>query len=112
MAAREARRGTRFATCPLTKSGFGLPTRPGLGPRLEKTQNLVSTNVPEVIESLRASCNGIGMAMTEVVMSAGSGSGVACGRGLLGFGILWKWRFSCRSVADVARVAIGLSTSL
>jgi len=37
---------------------------------LEKTQNLVSMNVPEVIESLRASCNGFGMAMTEVVMSA------------------------------------------
>ena len=26
--------------------------------------------LPEVIESLRASCNGIGMAMTEIAMSA------------------------------------------
>jgi len=31
---------------------------------LEKTQNLVSMNVPEVIESFKASCNGVGMAMT------------------------------------------------
>ena len=44
--------------------------RPDLDPRLEKAQNLVSTKVPEVIESLRASCNGIGMVMTEIAMSA------------------------------------------
>ena len=36
--------------------------------RLENTQNLVSINVPEVIESLRASCNGVGMSMTEAAM--------------------------------------------
>ena len=35
-----------------------------LDPRLEKTQNLVSTNVPEVIESFKASCNGNGIVMT------------------------------------------------
>ena len=33
---------------------------------MEKTQNLASTNVPEVIESLRASCNGIGIVMVRV----------------------------------------------
>jgi hypothetical protein len=54
----------RLATCPLTKSAFGFATRPGFELRLEKTQHLVSTNVPEVIESLKASCNGIGMVMT------------------------------------------------
>ena len=59
----------RFATCPLAKSSFGSPTRPALDPRLEKTQNLVSTNVPEVIEPLRASCNGIGMVMVKGAMS-------------------------------------------
>ena len=37
-----------------------------LDPRFEKTQNLVSMNVPEVIESFRASCNGNGIAMTKV----------------------------------------------
>ena len=52
------------------KSAFGSPMRPDLDPRLEKAQNLVSTKVPEVIESLRASCNGIGMVMTEIAMSA------------------------------------------
>ena len=52
------------------KSAFGSPTRPDLDPRLEKTQNLVSMKVPEVIESLRASCNGIGMIITEIAMSA------------------------------------------
>ena len=51
------------------KSAFGSPTRPDLDPRLEKTQNLVSMKVPEVIESLRASCNGVGMAITEIAMS-------------------------------------------
>jgi len=40
--------------------------RSGLDPRFEKTQNLVSTNVPEVIESLRASCSGNGIAMAKV----------------------------------------------
>jgi hypothetical protein len=52
------------------KSAFGFTTRHVFELRLEKTQNLVSTNVPEVIESLNASCNGIGMAMTEVATSA------------------------------------------
>ena len=47
----------------LTKSAFGSPARPGVELRLENTQNLVSTNVPEAIESLRATCNGIGIAM-------------------------------------------------
>ena len=58
-------RGTRLATLSFTKSAFGPPTRPGLELRLEKTQNLVSTNVPDVIESLRASCNGIGIVMAK-----------------------------------------------
>jgi len=40
--------------------------RPDLDRRLEKTQNLASTNVPEVIESLRASCNGNGIAIATV----------------------------------------------
>ena len=62
-------RGTRFATCPLTKSAFGCPTWPGLDPRLEKIQNLVSTNVPEVIESLKASCNGSGIVMAKIEVS-------------------------------------------
>ena len=66
--AREASRGTRFTTCPLTKSAFGSPTRSDLDPRFEKTQNLASTNVPEVIESLRASCNGNGIVMGNVAM--------------------------------------------
>jgi len=35
--------------------------RPGLDARFEKSQNLVSTKVPEVIESLRASCSGNGI---------------------------------------------------
>ena len=52
------------------KSAFGSPTRPGLDPRLEKTQNLVSTNVPEVIESFRASCNGNGIVMAKIATSA------------------------------------------
>ena len=56
----------RLTTCPLAKSAFGSPIRPDFCPRLEKTQNLVSTNVPDVIESLRASCSGSGMVMTNV----------------------------------------------
>ena len=57
--------------CPFTNSAFGSPTRPAFVLRLEKIQNLVSINVPEVIESLKASCNGIGMAaMKKVAMSA------------------------------------------
>jgi len=68
--AREARRGTHLATCPLTKSGFGFPTRPGLDARFEKSQNLVSTKVPEVIESLKASCNGNGIVMVRVATFA------------------------------------------
>ena len=69
-AVREARSGTRFATCPLTKSGFGSPMRPGLDVRFEKSQNLVSTKVPEVIESLRASCSGNGtLAIFKVTTS-------------------------------------------
>ena len=40
--------------------------RSGLDPRFEKTQNLVSTKVPEVIESLRASCSGNGIVMVKV----------------------------------------------
>ena len=59
----------RFATCPLTKSAFGSPTHLAFELRLEKTQNLVSTNVPDVIESLRASCNGIGMVIARVTTS-------------------------------------------
>jgi len=47
--------------CPLTKSGFGSPTRPSLDARFEKSQNFVSTKIPEVIGSLRASCNGNGI---------------------------------------------------
>ena len=39
---------------------------PGFDVRLEKSQNLVSTNDPEVIESLRASCSGIGTVMSNV----------------------------------------------
>jgi len=35
--------------------------RPGLDVRFEKSQNLLSTKVPEVIESLRASCSGSGI---------------------------------------------------
>ena len=68
--AQEARRGTRFTTCPLTKSGFGSPTHPGLDARFEKSQNLVSTKVPEVIESLRASCSGNGIVMVRVATFA------------------------------------------
>ena len=60
----------RFAMCPLTKSGFGSPTRPGLDARFEKSQNLVSTKVPEVIESLRASCSGNGIVMVRVTTFA------------------------------------------
>ena len=71
MAVLATRCGTRFATCSLTKSAFGTPTRPGADRRLEKSQNLVSTNDPEVIESLKASCNGTGMVMAEVATSAG-----------------------------------------
>ena len=67
--AREASRGMRFATCPLMKSAFGSLICPGLDPRLERTQNLVSTNVPEVIESLSASCNGNGIVMVRITMS-------------------------------------------
>lgn len=62
-------RGMRLATCSLTKSAFGPLTCPGLDPRLEKTQNWVSTKVPDVIESLRAPCKGIGIAMAGVVAS-------------------------------------------
>ena len=61
MAAQEPSRDTRFTTCPLTKCAFGSPTRPDLDLRLEKAQNLVSTNVPEAIESLRDSCNRSGI---------------------------------------------------
>jgi hypothetical protein len=53
----------------LTKSAFGSPIRSGLDPRFEKTQNLVSTKVPEVIESLRASCNGNGIVMVKAATS-------------------------------------------
>jgi hypothetical protein len=63
--AREASRGTRFATCPFTKSAFGSPVRSSFDPRFEKTQNLASTKVPEVIESFRASCNGNGIVMVK-----------------------------------------------
>jgi len=53
----------------LIKSGFGSPTRPSLDVRFEKSQNLVSTKVPEVIESLRASCSGSGIVfMVKVAM--------------------------------------------
>jgi len=39
--------------------------------RFEKSQDLVSTKVPEVIKSLRASCNGNGIVvMVKVAMSA------------------------------------------
>ena len=44
--------------------------RPGFDVRLEKSQNLVSTNDPDVIESLRASCNGIGISMAGVATFA------------------------------------------
>ena len=57
------RRGTLLTTFPLTKRAFGSPTRPDLELRFEKTQNLVSMNVPEVIESRRASCNGVEMSI-------------------------------------------------
>ena len=67
---RAPRRGTVLTTCPFTNSAFGSPTRPGFEVRLEKTQNLVSMKLPEVIESLRASCNEVGMAMTEIAMLA------------------------------------------
>ena len=44
--------------------------RPGLYARFEKSQNLVSTKVPEVIKSLRASCNGNGIiVMVKAAMS-------------------------------------------
>jgi len=44
--------------------------RPGLDVRFEKSQNLVSTKVPEVIESLRASCSGNGiLVMVRVATS-------------------------------------------
>ena len=77
--AREASRGMRLVMCPLTKSGFGSPTRPGLDVRFEKSQNLVSTNVPEVIESLRASCSGNGIVMVKVVTrSSLSGASDEC----------------------------------
>ena len=56
-------------TCPFTNSAFGSPTRPVFGLRLENTQNLVSINVPEVIESRRASCTGIGISMVGVAVS-------------------------------------------
>ena len=52
------------------KSGFGSPMRPGLDPRFEKSQNLVSTKVPEVIESLRASCSGNRIVMVRVATFA------------------------------------------
>lgn len=66
---RASSRGTLLTTCPFTNSAFGSPTRPAFELRLEKTQNLVSINVPDVIESLRASCTGSGMSMTKVAMS-------------------------------------------
>ena len=62
---RAPRYGTLFATHLLTKSAFGPPTCPGLDRRLEKSQNLVSTNDPEVIESLKASCRDIGIVMSK-----------------------------------------------
>jgi len=58
-------RGTRLTTFSFTNNAFGSPTRPTFELRLEKAQNLVSINVPEVIESLKASCNAVGMAMTK-----------------------------------------------
>ena len=70
------------------KSAFGTPMRLRLDRRLEKTQNLVSTNDPEVIESLGPSCNGIGMVMNRVAKPTVLGlfeiraKGVARGRGL------------------------------
>ena len=44
--------------------------RLGLDVRFEKSQNLVSTKVPEVIESLRASCSGNGIVMVRVATFA------------------------------------------
>ena len=61
-------RWTLLITCPFTNSAFGSPTRPAFELRLEKTQNLVSINVPDVMESLRASCTGNGISMAEVAM--------------------------------------------
>ena len=54
----------------IDKSAFGPPTRPGLDRSLGMSQNLVSTNGLEVVESLKASCEGTGMVMTEVAMPA------------------------------------------
>ena len=58
-----------LTTCPFTNIAFGFPTCLVFKLRLEKAQNLVSTNVPDVIESLRASCSGTGVVITEVAMS-------------------------------------------
>ena len=44
--------------------------RPGLDARFEKSHNLVSTKVPEVIESLRASCSGSRIVMVRVAAFA------------------------------------------
>jgi len=44
--------------------------RPGLDARFRKSQNLVSMKVPEVIESLKASCSGNGIAMVRVATFA------------------------------------------
>ena len=70
--------------------------RPGFDVRLEKSQNLVSTNDPEVIESFKASCNGIGMSMAGVATFV-----------VLGFfflAMLWTGprRQSCAKVVAVA----------
>ena len=59
--------------------------RSGLDRRFEKTQNLVSTNVPEVIESLRASCNENGIVMAKVAMSTWTSSSDTRGLGEAGY---------------------------
>ena len=60
--------------------------RPRLNPHLEKTQNLVSMNVPEAIGSLRASCNGVGTATVECVRYLRSDSEVRPGVPVTEFG--------------------------
>ena len=44
---------------------------PDLATRFEKSQNLVSTKVPEVIESLSASCSGNGILVMFKVAASG-----------------------------------------
>ena len=56
-------------TRPFTNSAIASPTRLAFGLHLENTQDLVSINIPEVIESRRASCTGIGMSMAGAVVS-------------------------------------------